>query len=974
MQRLNPLGQLVVQRRCRFKCHAPMRLRARCSAAVEAKPRRRIDQLALAVDEIGDPQDSLAQVDRGFTPLAAAEDLALYRHGGGAFVMLTARIFGRPRGEVPKKLLKSPKIDWSRSGRHSNVHSGNRVSATIRKPDSERAIYVIGPFRLDPATGTLTRNGRTEPLGPRAIAVLTSIVARAPQPVLKDTVIDEAWPGIVVEDNNLTVQVSAIRRALAQVPGGDRWVETVARRGYRFVGPVTKLASATAHDELSFSNIPAALTSFIGRERELVELKTLLPKNRLLTLVGLGGIGKTRLAVQLGGEVADAFRDGTWLVDLVPIADPQLVANAIAQVLNVQQIPARSLVEAIARYCKGRRLLLIVDNCEHVLDASARLIEHVLRFAPEPTIIATSREPLRIEGEQIYRLSSLSLPDTTADLESLRRSEAVQLFVDRAQHQQQDFALTIDRAISVANLCRRLDGIPLALELAAAGLHSLSIEEIYSRLDDRFGLLTAGSRTALPRHQTLHATLDWSHDLLREAERKVLRRLAVFSGGFTLDAALAVATDSDVESAAVAAIVSHLVAHSLIVADTNATPTRFSFLETTRAYALQKLEDANETLATRHRHLRHFRERFARAPDDWARLADPEFRATYMVEMDNVRTALDFGFGADGDAQSAIGLAASSGPVWPIIALYGEGIQRLEIAASRHDARTPKPDAAQLALWLGLLWSDPAPAKAVSPYEEAARRFRELGDQPALAQTLVRLARVWCSMGDLEAAAKLLADASPIVERSGLPKLAALYHQSLGFRQMLSGDPSAARIEYRKALEASRGTWEFARFVLHENIADASWALGDLPAAAAAFREAIAAQKASPRRRMDAVGFALLNLAGVLTEMGEVDEALAAAREGVPLQLDRGRVWVFIDHLALRAALAGNLPTAARLVGYADAVVVAKQARREPNEARAYTRLQSLLREHLDVAELGRLRAEGAKLTETEACRLALED
>jgi non-specific serine/threonine protein kinase len=855
------------------------------------------------------------------------------------------------------------------------VNSANRVSATSRKPDPERAIYAIGPFRLDPATGTLTRDGRTEPLGPRAVAVLTSIVSRAPQPVPKDAVIDEAWPGIVVEENNLTVQVSAIRRALAQVPGGDRWVETVARRGYRFVGPVTKLSGrSAANDGLSLGNIPAALTTFIGRERELVDLKLLLAKNRLLTLVGPGGIGKTRLALQLGAEVADAFGDGTWLVDLVPIADPQLVANAMAQALNVQQIPARSLEEAIARYCKGRRLLVIVDNCEHVLDASARLIEHVLRFAPEPTIIATSREPLRVEGEQIYRLSSLSLPDTSAELESLRRSEAVQLFVDRAQHQQPDFALTIDRATSVANLCRCLDGIPLALELAAAKLHALSIEEICSRLDDRFSLLTEGSRTALPRHQTLHATLDWSHDLLREAERKVLRRLAVFSGGFTLDAASAVATDADFDAVTVSAIVSHLVAHSLVVADTNATPTRFGFLETTRAYALQKLEDANETLATRQRHLRHFRERFARASDDWLRVSDPEFRATYVVEMDNVRAALDFGFGTDGDLRCAIGLAASSGPVWPILALYGEGIQRLEIAASRQNASTLKLDSAQLALWLGLLWQDPAPAKAVTPYEEAARLFRELGDQLSLAQTLVRLARVRCYMGDLDSAAKLLAEASPMVERSGRPKLATLHHQNLGFCHMLSGDPAAARVEYRKALEANRGAWEFALFVLHENIADASWALGDLPAAAMAFREAIAAQKASPRRRMDAVGFALLNLAGVLTEMGEVDAALAAAREGIPLQLDRGRSWVFMDHLALRSALAGNTRSSARLAGYADALVTAKQAPREPNEARAYSRVQALLREQLDVAELERLLAEGARMTELEACRLALED
>ena len=310
-----------------------------------------------------------------------------------------------------------------------------------RKSESA-PVYSIGPFRLDLASHALTRVGVPEPLGPRAVAVLAAIVARAPAPVPKATIIGEAWPGLVVEDNNLTVQIAAIRRTLAQIPGGDRWVETIARRGYRFIGPVIPLTESAAPAEQALGNVPLALTSFVGRERELVELKSLLAKNRLLSLVGPGGIGKTRLAMQLAAEVQDAYHDGVWFVDLVPVSDAAFVASAVAQALGVPQASGNALVEAIGRHCKGRRLLLILDNCEHVLDAAATLIDSVLRFAPHPMVIATSREPLSVEGEQVYRLSSLSLPDATADLAELRRSEAIQLFVDRAQHQVADFALT----------------------------------------------------------------------------------------------------------------------------------------------------------------------------------------------------------------------------------------------------------------------------------------------------------------------------------------------------------------------------------------------------------------------------------------------------------------------------------------------------------------------------------------------------
>ncbi|TMH13454.1 MAG: hypothetical protein E6H68_12750, partial [Betaproteobacteria bacterium] len=295
-------------------------------------------------------------------------------------------------------------------------------------------IYEIGPFRLDSEAGVLSQAGIPVALGSRAVAVLTTLVERGNEFVQKGAIMDAAWPGVVVEESNLAVQISAIRRVLAQAPGGERWIETLARRGYRFVGPVIELLGdrqGSWGDK--HTNLSEPLTSFIGRERELVEIKRLLPSTRLLTLVGIGGIGKTRLALQVAAEVMDAYRDGVWLVEFGSIRDPLLVPTSVAQVLGVHEKSGTPLTDTLCVHLKARQLLLVLDNCEHLPDACATLADAILGAAPESTIIATSREPLHVAGEQIYPLQSLSLPEPSTDAEAVGRSEAVQLFVERAR-------------------------------------------------------------------------------------------------------------------------------------------------------------------------------------------------------------------------------------------------------------------------------------------------------------------------------------------------------------------------------------------------------------------------------------------------------------------------------------------------------------------------------------------------------------
>jgi predicted ATPase/DNA-binding winged helix-turn-helix (wHTH) protein len=837
-------------------------------------------------------------------------------------------------------------------------------------------IYNIGPFRLDTEAGVLTEAGVPMSLGSRAVAVLAALIKHPNEYVPKESILETAWPGVVVEEGNLAVQISSIRRVLAKAPGGEHWVETLARRGYRFVGSVTELTEDSQQGTRGGrnTNLAQPLTSFIGRERELVEIKQLLPRKRLLTVVGVGGIGKTRLALQVAAEVMDAYRDGVWVVEFGSISDPLLVPTSVAQVFSVQERTGTPLTDTLCAHLRARQLLLILDNCEHLLDACAALADAILRTAAEPTILATSREPLHVPGEQTYPLQTLSLAEPSASAEAIGRSEAVQLFVERAGQQLPDFELTATRAATVAELCIHLDGIPLALELAAARVRTLSIEQINVRLNDRFKLLTGGARTALPRQQTLRATFDWSYDLLGEQERVVLRRLAIFAGGFALEAASAVASDAAIDEFAVIDLLSQLVERSLVVADTNNAGARYRLLETTRAYALEKLAEAEEIESIRRRHAQYFRERFGHAYDDWLRMADADWRVVYPPELDNVRAALDWALGLDGEPAIAIALAAGSGPMWAMLSLFGEGVQRLKAAVETVPSDLPDSDQAPIWLWLGVLLGTPTPAQAVRPLERAIDLYRSLGNVAGLGHSLVWLGRMFVLMGRFEQAAAVLAEAFPVVERSGLRRAIGFYHAQSGFLKMVTGDP-LARTHLEKAFTLFRDTGaEDGSFAMLAVLADLSWTLGDLDTAKVRFLDTIAQLRQSRFARKERIGTALTNLAGVYTESGELDEALTAAREGLPLLKDAGQVWYLLDHLALRTALAHKFANAARLAGYADSAVVEKQSPRQPNEARAHARLQALLREKLAADELERLLAEGATMTEDEACRLALED
>jgi predicted ATPase/DNA-binding winged helix-turn-helix (wHTH) protein len=395
-----------------------------------------------------------------------------------------------------------------------------------------RALYAFDRCEVRPDERQVLIDGAPAPLGARAFDLLVTLIERHDRVVEKSELFDSVWPGLVVEENNLQVQVSSLRKLL-----GPSTIATVPGRGYQFVAPLNTGATPVvdgAEKPVSPNNLPHLHTRFIGREAELADCSNLLRETRLLTLSGIGGCGKTRLAQELAQRQLSAFPDGVWFVDLGPLQEAQRVPAALAVTLGVQ-------TGRVTDHLKAKRALIVMDNCEHVVGAAAKSIGALLENCGALKIVATSREVLGMAGEQVFAVRSLALPETS-DVEDVRQSEAVRLFVDHARLVVPEFDVDERNAAAVAEICRRLDGIALAIELAAARVRVLSIDDIRARLDDRFRLLTGGNR-ALARHQTLHATMQWSHDLLTPPEGKMFRRLAVFAGGSTLAAAAQVARD-----------------------------------------------------------------------------------------------------------------------------------------------------------------------------------------------------------------------------------------------------------------------------------------------------------------------------------------------------------------------------------------------------------------------------------------------
>jgi len=461
--------------------------------------------------------------------------------------------------------------------------------------------YRFGRFELQPSERRLLSDDQPIAVGPRAFDLLVTLVERAGELVTKDELLARVWPRLVVEENNVQVQASALRRIL-----GPKAIATVVGRGYRFTPSVEPIVAEHGHPRARPHDLPQPLTSFVGREKDLAEYANLLERTRLLTLTGVGGCGKTRLAIKLSEMVLPSFRDGVRFIDLAPVDGPDRMALTVATAFRLEQRADHPIEQTLERHVADQQLLLVLDNCEHLLGACAALVERLLAAAPGLRVLVTSREGLGSVGERVVPVRSLSLPlPNEQDELALHTSEAVRLFVDRARLVMPDFAPSPRNAGAIVEICRRLDGIPLAIELAAARMKVLKVEEIRARLDHRFRLLT-GTDRALPRHQTLLTTIQWSHDHLTPREQGLFRRLSVFAGGWTLAAATAVAGE-DADEFEVLDTLGLLVSKSLIAVDREAEEeSRYTMLETVRHYAHDRLEDTGELQDARVRHAKFF--------------------------------------------------------------------------------------------------------------------------------------------------------------------------------------------------------------------------------------------------------------------------------------------------------------------------------------------------------------------------------
>ncbi len=559
------------------------------------------------------------------------------------------------------------------------------------------------------------------------------------------------------------------------------------------------------------NNLPLALSHFIGRERAIDDVKRALWTTRLLTLIGPGGCGKTRLALQVAGELLDAFQDGVWFIELAPISDAALISRTIMSALDLPEQTGRTLTDTLIERLRPRELLLVLDNCEHIIDGCAELVVTLLQNCPDLRVLATSRETLNITGEIAWTVPPLTMidPHTTTNTAALQTSEAACLFLDRASAAQTDFTASDQIARAIAQICYRLDGMPLAIELAAARVRALAVDQIAARLDDRFSLLSMGDRTAPARHQTLRAMIDWSYGLLDRAEKTLFRRLAIFAGGWTLDAAEAVCADDDFAAHNVLAVLSLLVDKSLVIADRSHSVARYHFLETIRQYALEKLVEAAEVNRLRDRHLSYF--------IDWAEAARPLLDTNdqlkclerYEADHDNLRAALDWSQTAPRLTRDGLRLATACGRFWRLHSYFSEGRQRLTTALAprgAQDRTATRADALNYLAHLMYLQSDYPAMRPVA--EEALSIWRQLGaaGRSGAAYTLYLLGELATEEGEYSRAPDLFAEALQLYREledvSGIGEI----HMQLGWAAMRVGDYPAAVDHLEKFLTLARQT------------------------------------------------------------------------------------------------------------------------------------------------------------------------
>ncbi|WP_315975755.1 winged helix-turn-helix domain-containing protein [Phyllobacterium sp. A18/5-2] len=542
----------------------------------------------------------------------------------------------------------------------------------------ESNTITFGPFTLATNERMLLRQGAPVGLGTRAFDILAILASRPNEIISKKDLLAFVWPDVTVEEGSLRFHMANLRKALGDGRDGARYIATLTGRGYSFVAPVSQSGSrGDVQEDIAASyphaNLPSRLTRMVGRINDKIALSNKLIAMRFVTVVGTGGVGKTTIAVAVGNDLIEAFAGAVHFVDLGALSDPNLVATTVASMLGLS-LQSDDPAPALISYLADKRILLILDTCEHVIDAAADLAFRIFAAAPHVHILATSREPLQVEGEYVYKLAPLACAPGDLELTAtaVQTFPATQLFVERAAASGARIDLDDSDATVVAGICRKLDGVPLAIELAAGRVASYGLRKTAALLDERLTLLWRGQRTAPPRQKTLQATLDWSYRLLSEFERRLLRRLAVFIGHFSIEAALDVVTSATVDDAHVFAAIDSLIAKSMVATRPAGATMRYRLLDTTRAYALQLDVDDAELASLAARHATHYLRWLEEVGAEWPTLSSATQRSFHLAGLANVRAALGWCFGSNGNSDIGIRLAAAAAPVFLSMSLLTE--------------------------------------------------------------------------------------------------------------------------------------------------------------------------------------------------------------------------------------------------------------------------------------------------------------
>ena len=756
------------------------------------------------------------------------------------------------------------------------------------------------------------------------------------------------------------------------------------------------------------TNLPAPLTTFIGREKEQADVIRLITKHRLVTLTGSGGVGKTRLSIKVGEQVLGNYADGVWLVELAPVIDSSLVPHTMTLALGLREDPNRRIIDLLCDYLCDKRMLILLDNCEHVLDDCAQLINSVLEACPQIKILTTSREALNVMGEAIYRVPSLGLPNLQQVLDTFKNYESIRLFEERAQLVQFDFSLTLDNIVSVAQICQSLDGIPLAIELAAAKATTFSTEQIAKQLHESFNLLAQGSRTAMPRHQTLRASIEWSWNLLTEPERKLMRQLSVFAGGWTLEAAQSVC-DGDVVF-----LLNALVTKSLVAMNQRTeASTRYSFHETIRQYGREKLAESGDGKAVQGRHLDYFLSVALRFEQEAHGSQLLSGILSVNAEHDNLLEAMNWA-GMSGRPQAGLRLGSALHYYWLCRGYWSIGRDSLErllnlSEAAEHTAA--RAEALNLAADLAIQQGDLKPAWIM--LEESKIIGLELGraGKPCLGWTFMLLGESW--MGHDDGMAQYELDQSIVLLReAGVPWRLAIALHVRGWLSGSQGDLGQARVLFSESLDILQeigDTWTSA-----DPTGALGWVfycLGEYATATAYLQQALAIYRAAEDKFSTPGIFAALGciallqghdqqaiayfeqslsiareimskkrMASTLCDLGiavghrgDYARALALLREGLGLSQKTGNMYLIAAHLTGLAGVQQQPHRALQMLAAAQIAFERSGVFIEPLYRFEYKRVQNKLRDELGAQNFAKLTEEGHDMTLQQAVALALE-